>query len=324
MSSPWTPAQIPSLVGKTALVTGANSGIGYQAAVELARHGAHVVLGVRDVHKGHDALQNLLREAAIDHVGQGLTRPSAEIALLDLASLASIRQFALGFCARRQPLDILINNAGVMALPTRQLTEDGFERQFGTNHLGHFALTGYMVPLLIAADSPRVVTVSSLAHRNGKIDFDNLQSEKSYTPWKAYQNSKLANLLFAFELDRRARAQGSKVISIACHPGISRTNLVASGPGSDFKTNLLFGPLRFLTSPDTEGAEPTLYAAANPDAHSGEYIGPDGFLEFRGHPKVVRARRKAYDPDVAKKLWTVSEQLTGITFRRLADPAFSS
>ena len=317
MHEPWTPTQIPSLVGKIALVTGANSGIGYQAAVELARHGAHVVLGVRDVHKGHDALQNLLREAAVGHVDQGLTRPTAEIALLDLASLTSIRNFALGFTARRQPLDILINNAGVMALPTRQLTEDGFERQFGTNHLGHFALTGYMVPLLLGAESPRVVTVSSLAHRNGKIDFDNLQSDKSYTPWKAYQNSKLANLLFAFELDRRARAQGSKLSSIACHPGISQTNLVASGPGSDFKTNLLFGPLRFLTSPDTEGAEPTLYAAANPIAQSGQYIGPDGFMEFRGHPKVVRARKKAYDPEVAQRLWLVSEQLTGITHRRL-------
>jgi NAD(P)-dependent dehydrogenase (short-subunit alcohol dehydrogenase family) len=318
MSSPWTPAQIPNLSGKTAIITGANSGIGYQAAVELARHGAHVVLCVRDPHKGHAALESLLREAAIGHVGQGLSRTSAEIALLDLASFASIRKFALGFNARRQPLDILINNAGVMALPTRQLTDDGFERQFGTNHLGHFALTGYMVPQLLGAPEPRVVTVSSLAHRNGKIDFDNLQSERSYTPWKAYQNSKLANLLFAFELHRRARAVGSKLLSIACHPGISRTNLVSSGPGSDFKTNLLFGPLRFLTSPDSEGAEPTLYAAANPLAHSGEYIGPDGFLEFRGHPKVVRGRRKAHDPDVAAKLWTVSEQLTGITFRRLA------
>jgi NAD(P)-dependent dehydrogenase (short-subunit alcohol dehydrogenase family) len=318
MPNPWTPAQIPSLVGKTALVTGANSGIGYQAAVELARHGAHVVLGVRDANKGHAALETLLREAAINHTGQGLTRPSAEIALLDLASLASIRKFGIGFAARRQPLDILINNAGVMALPTRELTEDGFERQFGTNHLGHFALTGYMVPLLLAAATPRVITVSSLAHRNGTIEFDNLQSERKYTPWKAYQNSKLANLLFAFELHRRARAVGSNLSSIACHPGISRTNLVASGPGSDFKTNLLFGPLRFLTSPDSEGAEPTLYAAANPDAHSGEYIGPDGFLEFRGHAKVVHPRKKALDPDVAEKLWTVSEQLTGLTFRRLA------
>jgi len=314
----WTPAQIPNLSGKTALITGANSGIGYQAAVELARHGAHVILAVRDVHKGHDALQKLLREAAVGHVGQGLTRPTAEIALLDLASLASIRNFALGFNARRLPLDILINNAGVMALPTRQLTEDGFERQFGTNHLGHFTLTGYMVPQLLGAEEPRVVTVSSLAHRNGKIDFDNLQSERSYTPWKAYQNSKLANLLFAFELHRRARAQGSKLISIACHPGISRTQIVTNGPGSDLKTSILFGPLKFLTSPDTEGAEPTVYAAADPNAHSGEFIGPDGFLEFRGHPKVVRARKKACDPEVAQKLWAVSEQLTGLTFRRLA------
>jgi NAD(P)-dependent dehydrogenase (short-subunit alcohol dehydrogenase family) len=318
MPHPWIPAQIPSLAGKTALITGANSGIGYQAAVELARHGAHILLGVRDVNKGHAALESLLREAAVNHFSHGLMRPSAEIALLDLASLASIRKFAIGFAARRQPLDILINNAGVMALPTRELTEDGFERQFGTNHLGHFALTGYMVPQLLAAEAPRVVTVSSLAHRNGKIEFDNLQSERKYTPWQAYQNSKLANLLFAFELHRRARAQGSKLVSIACHPGISRTNLVASGPGSDFKTNLLFGPLRFLTSPDTEGAEPTLYAAANPSASSGEYIGPDGFLEFRGHAKVVRARKRAYDPEIAKKLWLVSEQLTGVTHRRLA------
>jgi len=317
MPTHWTPTQIPSLLGKTALVTGANSGIGYRAAVEFARHGAHVMLGVRDVHKGHAALESLLREAAIDHVGQGLTRPTAEIALLDLASLASIRKFALGFNARRMPLDILVNNAGVMALPTRQLTEDGFERQFGTNHLGHFALTAYMVPQLLGAAAPRVVTVSSLAHRNGKIDFDNLQSERKYIPWKAYENSKLANLLFAFELDRRARAVGSSLISIACHPGISQTNLVASGPGSDFKTDLLFGPLRFLTSPDSEGAEPTLYAATDLNAHSGEFIGPDGFLEFRGHPKVVRARKKAYDPEVAAKLWAVSEQLTGLTFRRL-------
>jgi NAD(P)-dependent dehydrogenase (short-subunit alcohol dehydrogenase family) len=318
MSSPWTSAQIPSLAGKTALVTGANSGIGYQAAVELARHGAHVLLGVRDANKGHAALESLLREAAVNHFSQGLMRPSAEIALLDLASLASIRKFALGFAGRRQALDILVNNAGVMALPTRELTEDGFERQFGTNHLGHFALTGYMVPQLLGSPAPRVVTVSSLAHRAGKIDFDNLQSERKYTPWKAYQNSKLANLLFAFELHRRARAVGSKLLSIACHPGVSRTNLVASGPGSDFKTNLLFGPLRFLTSPDSEGAEPTLYAAANPNAHSGEYIGPDGFLEFRGHPKVVHPRKRALDADVAAQLWTVSEQLTGITHRRLA------
>jgi len=320
MSSPWTPAQIPNLSGKTAIITGANSGIGYQAGVELARHGAHVVLCVRDVHKGQAALESLLREAAQNHVGQGLTRPSAEIALLDLASLASIRKFALGFAARRQALDILINNAGVMALPTRQLTEDGFERQFGTNHLGHFILTGYMVPQLLGAEAPRVVTVSSLAHIQGKIDFDNLQSERKYTPWKAYENSKLANLLFAFELDRRARAVGSKLLSLACHPGISRTQIVANGPGPNFKSNLLFGPLRFLTSPDSEGAEPTLYAAANPLARSGEFIGPNGFLEFYGHPKVVRARKKAYDPEVAKKLWTVSEQLTGLTFRRLAQP----
>jgi len=312
MSSPWTPAQIPSLVGKTALVTGANSGIGYQAAVELARHGAHVMLGVRDVHKGHDALQNLLREAAINHVGQGLTRPSAEIALLDLASLDSIRKFALGFNARRQALDILVNNAGVMALPSRQLTEDGFERQFGTNHLGHFALTGYMVPQLLGSDAPRVVTVSSLAHRNGKIDFANLQGETAYVPWDAYNASKLANLLFALELARKA--VGGKLSSLACHPGVSTTSIFQYSKGFDPKRIAvkLLAPLLFQN--DENGALPTLYAATDPAAKSGEYIGPSGPGNLKGSPAIEQPKPQALDTAVAERLWHLSEQLTGVTY----------
>lgn len=309
MASRWTADQIPSQKGKTALITGANSGIGFQAAVELARHGAHVLLGVRDSRKGEEALA-LLRSA--------VPQASAELALLDMASLASIRSFAAGF-ASRGALDLLVNNAGVMALPKRQLTEDGFERQFGTNHLGHYALTGLLMPQLLESPAPRVVTVASLAHRNGKLDFNDLQSEKKYVPWDAYNNSKLANLLFALELDRRARAAGSRLVSVPVHPGVSKTNIVANGPGSgDLKTTILFSVAGFLTQPDTMGALPTLYAATSPDVKGGEYIGPNGFMEFKGYPAVVEPRANAKDTAAAAKLWAASEELTGVVYPPLA------
>jgi NAD(P)-dependent dehydrogenase (short-subunit alcohol dehydrogenase family) len=305
-NSKGTSAQIPPQGGKTALITGANSGIGYQAALELARHGAHVLLGVRSRAKGDAALARLLQEAP----GAG-----AEVVEIDMASLASIRRFAQGFT---QPLDLLINNAGVMALPRRELTSDGFERQFGTNHLGHFALTGLLMPNLLQAASPRVVTVSSLAHRNGKIDFDDLQSEKRYVPWTAYNQSKLANLLFALELDRRARAAGSRLISIPVHPGISRTSIVDNGPGT---TGLKMFALRifspFITQDDAAGALPTLYAATAPEAQGGAYIGPGGFNGFKGSPTVEQPRPQALDEAVAKRLWTVSEELTGVIYPSL-------
>jgi NAD(P)-dependent dehydrogenase (short-subunit alcohol dehydrogenase family) len=208
----WTVQRIPSQTGKTALVTSANSGIGYQAALELARHGAQVLLACRNAAKGQAALERLKREAP---------GAAAELVEVDMASLASIRSFATAFAGRGIPLDLLINNAGVMALPKREVTVDGFERQFGTNHLGHFALTGLLLPQLLAAPEPRVVTVASLAHRNGKIDFENLQSERGYKPLGAYSESKLANILFAKELDRRARVAHSKLLSLAVHPGIS-------------------------------------------------------------------------------------------------------
>ena len=306
----WTAESIPPQRGKTMLVTGANSGIGYQAALALARQGAHVLLGCRDAGKGQAALQQLQREAP---------GASAEVRLLDLASLASVRALAEQLVGSGQPLDVLINNAGLMALPKRELTPDGFERQFGTNHLGHFALTGLLVPALLRGTAPRVVTVSSLAHRNGKVELDNLQSERRYVPWETYQNSKLANLLFAKELDRRARAQGSKLLSIPVHPGVSRTNIVSNGPGpGDLRSKLLFTFGKPLTQDDAMGALPTLYAATDPQARGGEYIGPDGFMELRGYPKVVQPRPRALEEEAARQLWEASEQLTGVVYPALA------
>jgi NAD(P)-dependent dehydrogenase (short-subunit alcohol dehydrogenase family) len=307
MAAPkWTAADIPSQAGKTALITGANSGIGYQAAVELARHGAHVLLGCRNAAKGAAALSKLLAE---------VPTASAEVVSLDVASLASIREFAASFAARGVKLDLLINNAGVMALPTRELTADGFERQFGTNHLGHFALTGLLIPQLLAAPAPRVVTVASLAHRNGKIVFDNLQSEKKYVPWDAYNASKLANILFARELQRRATAAGTPLLSIPVHPGVSVTNIIDNGPGATgLKVVVLKLLAPVLMQPDTAGALPTLYAATSPDAKGAEYIGPDGFMEMKGAPVVVQPKPQALDDVVGKKLWTVSEELTGVVY----------
>lgn len=304
--SKWTTEQIPSQAGKTALVTGANSGIGYQAALELARHGAHVLLGCRNYAKGQAALERLLREAP---------GASAELVELDMASLSSIRAFAGDFAARGIALDLLINNAGVMALPKREVTADGFERQFGTNHLGHFALTGLLIPQLLAAPAPRVVTVASLAHRNGKIAFDNLQRERGYKPWDAYGESKLANILFANELNRRAVAAHSKLVSMPVHPGVSRTSIVDNGPGSSgLKAVVLKMLAPVIMQPDAAGALPTLYAATSPEARGGEYIGPDGLMEMKGSPVVVQPRPHALDQAVAQRLWTVSEELTGVMY----------
>ena len=308
----WTAEQIPSQAGKTALVTGANSGIGYQAALELARHGAHVLMGCRNAVKGRAAIERLQREAP---------GASAEVVELDMASLASIRAFAAAFIGRETALDLLINNAGVMALPKRELTEDGFERQFGTNHLGHFALTGLLMPALLAAPAPRVVTVASLAHRTGKIEFDNLQSERSYNGkgWDAYNASKLANILFAKELDRLARAGNSRLLSLAVHPGVSMTSIFANGPGTNNLKAIMVKLLApILMQKDDAGALPTLYAATSPDAHGGEYIGPDGFQELKGAPVVVQPKPQALDVAVGERLWSVSEELTGVHYPALS------
>ena len=307
VATKWTATQMVSQTGKVMLVTGANSGIGYQAALELARHGAHVLLGVRNPAKGQDALQRLLREAP---------GASAEVVELDVASLSSVHSFAEGFLRREQALDVLINNAGVMALPKRELTADGFERQFATNHLGHFALTGLLLPALKRSSVARVVTVASRAHRNGTIEGDNLQSERSYDPMGVYANTKLANLLFAYELDRRLKAAGGSLLSIAAHPGVAKTKVFENGPGNEgaLKTKLTRIAASFLAQDDAMGAMPLEYAATMPGVKGGEYIGPDGFGEIKGYPKVVQPRAKALDEAVARTLWQTSEKLTGVVY----------
>jgi NAD(P)-dependent dehydrogenase (short-subunit alcohol dehydrogenase family) len=306
----WTAEQMPSQAGKTALVTGANSGIGYQAALELARHGATVLLGCRNEAKGREALERLRRD---------VPGANAELVELDMASMASIRRFAAAWVGRGVALDLLINNAGVMALVKREVTDDGFERQFGTNHLGHFALTGLLMPALLAAPAPRVVTVASLAHRTGKIDFDNLQRERGYEGWDAYNASKLANILFAKELDRRARAAHSRLLSLAVHPGVSTTNIFANGPGTmNLKAIAVKVMAPLLMQNDVAGALPTLYAATSADAHGGEYIGPDGLGELKGAPVVVQPKPQALDVAVGERLWAVSEELTGVKYPALS------
>lgn len=294
MAGRWTAADIPGQTGKTAVVTGANSGLGLAIARELARAGAKVVVAVRNREKG---------EQAAAHVGHG-----ARVEQLDLASLASVREFAERLPAER--LDLLINNAGVMA-PPRRLTADGFESQFGTNHLGHFALTGLLLPVLLAAPAPRVVTMSSGAHRAGRIQFDDLQGEGSYNNWLAYGQSKLANLLFAFELQRRAEG---KLESVAAHPGYAATNLQFAGPARWYERGSMAVMNRVIAQSADTGALPALYAATMTDVPGGAYIGPDGFMELRGYPHLVTAARKAYDPEAARRLWEVSEELTGVHY----------
>ncbi len=305
----WSADDIPELTGRTAVVTGANSGIGYRAAVELARHGAAVTLAARDPGRGADALRRLRADV-----------PAAEVTLarLDLADLASVRTFAETY----QPaeLDLLVNNAGVMAPPLRR-TADGFESQFGTNHLGHFALTGLLLSRLLARPGSRVVTVTSGVHRAGKIDFDDLDARSGYRKWPAYAQSKLANLLFTFELQRRADAAGLDLRSVAAHPGYAATNLQTAGPqlaGSKVAEAGARLFTRAIGQPDSRGALPTLRAATDPAVRGGEVFGPDGFMELRGAPKQVAVSRRARDRALAERLWTVSEEKTGVTY-----PAFT-
>ncbi len=306
----WVETQIPSQQGKSVLITGANSGLGFEAAQLLAAKGARVILAVRDAAKGERAA------AAI----RGRV-PAAELAVLplDLASLASIRSAAAGVLRSYDRLDMLINNAGVMAIP-RRLTADGFEMQFGVNHLGHFALTGLLLPLLLRAPAARVVTVSSGAHVLGRINFEDLHGERRYHPWAAYAQSKLANLLFAYELQRRLAAAGCRMISVAAHPGYAATNLQRVGPemrGSRLGMWLMGVSNRLLAQSAAMGALPEVYAATSPDVQGGDYIGPDGPLGQRGFPKKARSSARSYDLDTAARLWTVSEALTGLRFEEI-------
>jgi NAD(P)-dependent dehydrogenase (short-subunit alcohol dehydrogenase family) len=295
----WDASDIPDQTGRVAIVTGANSGLGLITARELARAGAQVVLACRNQEKGRAALAEVERAA---------TGPAPELETLDLASLESVRAFAQRFRATHDGLDLLINNAGVMAAP-RRTTADGFELQFGTNHLGHFALTDLLLDSMEGREDARVVTLSSNAHKFGRIAFDNLTGDRHYFRWRAYGQSKLANLLFALELDRRLRAAGSTVRSLAAHPGYAATNLQTAAPPLVDRL-VMKASNALIAQSDEMGALPTLHAATAPGLAGGTYVGPDGHGEHRGHPTVVQPNRAARDEQTARRLWQVSEELT--------------
>ena len=317
MNTHWTLAQVPSQAGKRFFITGGNSGVGYYAAVELARRGAVVVLACRDKARGEAAL----RQLAVDAVGTDSAARNAELVLLDLASLESVRRVAEEEVSRRAPLHGLINNAGVMAPPKRQETREGCELQFGTNVLGHFALTCRLLPALEmgsgshADEKARVVTLASIAHKRGQIDFDDLQSRSHYSPMGAYQQSKLGDLMFAMELERRLRERKLGATSIAVHPGVAESRLfkVGSGAGvAGIAEGILQRSLGMLFNSGPEGALPTIFAATSPEALGGAYYGPQGFQEMRGGDvgpaKVAKA---AQDAAARRRLWQVCAELTG-------------
>jgi NAD(P)-dependent dehydrogenase (short-subunit alcohol dehydrogenase family) len=295
-STTWTFDSIPDQTGKTAIVTGANTGIGLETARMLAQRGADVVLACRSPEKGKAALERI----------QALSpRGKVSLAALDLSDLDSVKSFADGFAKSHQKLDLLVLNAGVMVPPLSR-TKQGFELQFGTNHLGHFALTGRLMPLVLATPGARVVVVSSGVHHGGRIDFGDLNWEtRGYSPWQAYSQSKLANLLFVRELDRRLAGTGVRVT--AAHPGWTATDLQRTAGVARF-----FNPI-FAMTPE-RGALPTLRAATDPEATGGTYWGPQGLTEMNGPPGPARINKKAKDDAVAERLWSVSEQLTGVTF----------
>jgi NAD(P)-dependent dehydrogenase (short-subunit alcohol dehydrogenase family) len=294
----WTADDIPDQTGRVAIITGANTGVGFQTATALARHGAHVVLAVRNLDKGKAAAANVTADT-----------PAATVTVqqLDLSSLESVRSAADELRGDFERIDLLINNAGVMGTP-KSTTRDGFELQFGTNHLGHFALTGLLLERILAAPDSRIVSVSSAAHRLApRIQFDNLHSERGYSSVRAYAQSKLANLLFIYELQRRLADNGTS-IAVAAHPGGSRSELArhSSAAVRAFSALLLQSPAM--------GALSTLRAATDPQVRGGQYFGPSGFLEARGHPKLVQSSAQSHDDDVQRRLWTVSEELTGVTY----------
>jgi NAD(P)-dependent dehydrogenase (short-subunit alcohol dehydrogenase family) len=298
----WTTDEIPDQTGKVAVVTGANSGLGLITARELAGAGATVIVAARDG-KANSALG-----AIVGAVPEASVEPRE----LDLADLESVAAFAERVASEHPRVDLLVNNAGVM-MPPRSSTAQGFELQFGTNHLGHFALTGRLLDRLAAADGARVVTVSSLEHRPGRIDFDDLQSERSYSPRDAYQQSKFANAVFGLELDRRLRGAEIPVTSVLAHPGYSATNLQLSGPTGLMKAVLRVGN-QVIAQNAEQGALPQLYAATAPGVEGGSFIGPNGFREARGHPTVVQPVGRARDAETGRHLWEVSEELTGVRY----------
>jgi NAD(P)-dependent dehydrogenase (short-subunit alcohol dehydrogenase family) len=298
----WTAADVPDQSGRVAVVTGANSGIGLVTATELARAGATVVLAAR----GGKA------EGAQAEIASAVPSAKLEPRILDLADLSSVRAFAVEVEAAHPSIDLLINNAGVM-MPPRQETADGFELQFGTNHLGHVALTGLLLDRLRGASDARVVTVTSIEHKPGRLHFDDLQSENGYSPRGAYQQSKFANAVFGLELDRRLREAGIDVKSLLAHPGYSATNLQSTGPTGPMKA-LLAVTNRLVAQPAERGAWPSLYAATAPGVDGGQFIGPDGFMEARGHPRLVQPVGRARDAEAGRRLWDISQELTGVSY----------
>ena len=302
MTSNWTAENIPDLTGRVAVVTGANSGIGYEVARALARKDAIVILACRDKDKG---------EAALKQIDRDYARAKAEHLQLDLSDLASVRRFADEFTSNYSRLDILVNNAGIMVPPFAK-TADGFELQFGTNHLGHFALTGLLLDLLVGTSQARVVTVSSGGHRFGKIDFDNLNAEKGYDRQRAYAQSKLANLLFTYELQRRFESAGVDAIAVAAHPGWTVTNLQVH-----WRMTRMLNP--FIGQKPEMGALPVLCAATDSDVQGGDYYGPGGWQELGGYPTRVRSSDRSHDLAVAARLWKISEEFTGVRYAEIKE-----
>ncbi|MDI2127667.1 oxidoreductase [Yinghuangia seranimata] len=300
----WSAADIGDLTGVTAVVTGGNGGLGLETARELARAGATVVIACRDAARG---------ERAVDVLREDVPHAKLDVRALDLADLASVREFAAGFAGAYRALDLLVNNAGVMATP-RGKTADGFELQIGTNHFGHFALTGLLLPHLLAAPAPRVVTVSSTLHAQGKINFDDLHRERRYNRYTAYGQAKLANLHFGFELDRRAKASGVALTSVLAHPGYAATNLQTASIKAAPIRAIAGGMNKLMAVSPRKGALPQLCAATLPGLPGGTFVGPSRMGQYRGAPGVVKAKKKAYDTEVAHRLWEVSEQSTGVVF----------
>lgn len=303
MAKQWDEALIPDQTGKTIVITGSSSGLGLSTAMALAGKGAEVIIAVRSVQKGN---------AAVDQIRRRHTNANVKVMQLDLGDLSGIHAFAAAYKEQYSNLSVLINNAGVM-MPPYQKTKDGFELQFGTNHLGHYALTGLLLPTLLRTPKSRVVTVGSLAAKSGQIDFDNLDGSKGYRGFAFYRQSKLANVLFAKELQRRLAQAGAETVSIACHPGIAATNITSRGSGNKSNGLLLFLMNRLFQSSEM-GALPTLYAATNPSLNGGEYIGPDGKDAKKGYPALDPAIDGIFDPIIAERLWDVSERLTGIRY----------
>ena len=300
----WTPSAMPSQAGRLAIVTGATSGIGYEAALALAGAGAEVVLAARNAAKAEAAMASIRTR-----------HPNAQLAAypLDTARLASVQAFGDRWRAEGRPIDILLLNAGIASVPRREETEDGFERQLGTNHLGHFALTGLLLPFLHRRPTSRIVPVASLAHRSGRIHFDDPQLHRAYGPQRAYRQSKLAMLMFGLELDRRLKAAGLPIRAIPVHPGAARTDVFRrgdrAGPVQRLAGHLIFS---VIGQSAAQGALPLLFAATAPEAEGGAYYGPDGIWELQGHPTRADIAAHARDGATAERLWSVSEALTGI------------